>query len=46
MPQTASLMDHIVQKSIKGLDDYVNGKITDFSQVGVKAVDDSTVHHT
>ena len=37
---------YIVQKSIKGLDDYVNGKITDFSQVGVKAVDDSTVQYT
>ena len=37
---------YIVQKSVKGLDDYVNGKITDFSQVGVKAVDDSTVQYT
>ncbi|MBP2621348.1 peptide ABC transporter substrate-binding protein [Streptococcus panodentis] len=37
---------YIVQKSIKGLDDYVNGKIKDFSQVGVKAVDDSTVQYT
>ena len=37
---------YIIQKSVKGLDDYVNGKITDFSQVGVKAVDDSTVQYT
>ena len=29
----------LVQGSVKGLDDYVQGKITDFSQVGVKAVD-------
>ena len=36
----------LVQGSIKGLDDYVQGKITDFSQVGVKAVDDYTLQYT
>ena len=36
----------LVQGSIKGLDDYVQGKITDFSQVGVKAVDDYTLEYT
>ena len=35
----------LVQGSIKGLDDYVQGKITDFSQVGVKAVDDYTLEY-
>ena len=34
---------YLVQSSIKGLDDYVNGKTKDFSSVGVKAVDDHTV---
>ena len=36
----------LVQGSVKGLDDYVQGKITDFSQVGVKAVDDYTLQYT
>ena len=36
----------IVQNSIDGLDDYVNGKITDFAEVGVKAVDDYTLQYT
>ena len=36
----------LVQGSIKGLDDYVQGKTTDFSQVGVKAVDDYTLQYT
>ncbi|MFR1049948.1 MAG: ABC transporter substrate-binding protein, partial [Streptococcus salivarius] len=35
-----------VQGSVKGLDDYVQGKTTDFSQVGVKAVDDYTLQYT
>ena len=37
---------YLVQDSIKGLDDYVNGKTTDFSTVGVKATDDYTVVYT
>ena len=37
---------YLVQNSIKGLDDYVNGKTKDFSTVGVKAVDDHTVQYT
>ena len=32
--------------NIVGADDYVNGVITDFSQVGVKALDDYTVQYT
>lgn len=37
---------YVVQNSIKGLNDYVNGKTKDFSKVGVKAVDDYTVQYT
>lgn len=37
---------YIVANSIKGLSDYVDGKITDFSQVGIKAVDDNTLEYT
>lgn len=37
---------YIVANSIKGLADYAEGKITDFSQVGVKAVDENTVEYT
>lgn len=37
---------YLVQQSVKGLDDYVNGKTTDFSTVGVKAVDDHTLQYT
>ncbi|NLL31893.1 MAG: peptide ABC transporter substrate-binding protein, partial [Enterococcus cecorum] len=37
---------YVVQDSIKGLDDYINGKTTDFSSVGVKAVDDYTLQYT
>lgn len=37
---------YLVQDSVQGLDDYVNGKTTDFSTVGVKATDDYTVVYT
>lgn len=37
---------YLVQDSVAGLDDYINGKTTDFSTVGVKAVDDQTVQYT
>ena len=37
---------YLVQKSVKGLDDYVSGKTSDFSTVGVKAIDDYTVQYT
>ena len=36
----------LIQNSIKGLDDYVTGANTDFSNVGVKAIDDYTVQYT
>lgn len=37
---------YLVQESIKGLDAYVKGEIKDFSQVGIKALDDQTVQYT
>ena len=37
---------YIAANSIVGLADYANGKTTDFSTVGVKATDDSTVVYT
>ena len=37
---------YIIQDSIAGLDDYVNGKTSDFETVGVKALDDRTVQYT
>ena len=36
----------LIQKSIKGLNDYVTGVTNDFSTVGVKALDDYTVEYT
>ena len=36
---------YLVQKSVKGLDDYVSGKTKDFSTVGIKAIDDYTVQY-
>ena len=37
---------YLVQDSVAGLADYVNGKNKDFSTVGVKAIDDQTVQYT
>ncbi len=37
---------YIVAGSVKGLQDYVDGKTTDFSTVGVKAADDYTLEYT
>lgn len=41
-----SLMLYIVSNSIVNLDKYVSGEITDFSQVGIKALDDYTLEYT
>ena len=41
-----SLMLYIVSSSIKGLADYVDGTTTDFSTVGVKAIDEYTLQYT
>lgn len=37
---------YLVDGVIKGATEYINGEITDFSQVGVKATDDSTLVYT
>ena len=37
---------YLVQESIKGLDAYVKGAVKDFSEVGIKAIDDQTVQYT
>ena len=37
---------YLVQDSIKGLDAYAKGENKDFSQVGIKAIDDQTVQYT
>ncbi|MGT2888598.1 peptide ABC transporter substrate-binding protein [Streptococcus didelphis] len=37
---------YLVQDSIKGLADYKGGKIKDFNQVGVKAIDKHTLQYT
>lgn len=37
---------YLVQDSIKGLADYVEGETSDFETVGVKAVDDYTLQYT
>ena len=36
----------LIQNSIKGLNDYITGVDSDFSKVGVKAIDDQTVEYT
>ncbi|HES9862707.1 TPA: peptide ABC transporter substrate-binding protein [Streptococcus pneumoniae] len=37
---------YLVQDSVAGLDDYITGKTSDFSTVGIKALDDQTVQYT
>ncbi len=39
-------LEFLVDGVIEGATEYINGEITDFSQVGVKAVDDKTVEYT
>lgn len=36
----------LIQNSIKGLNDYITGADSDFSKVGVRAIDDQTVEYT
>ena len=36
----------LIQNSIKGLNDYITGADSDFSKVGVKAIDNQTVEYT
>lgn len=44
--EAQSEMLPIVSSSIKGLQDYIDGKISDFEEVGVKAIDDYTLEYT
>lgn len=39
-------LEYLVDGVIVGASDYINGAITDFSKVGVKAVDDYTLEYT
>ena len=39
-------LEYLVQGVIKGADAYINGETSDFSTVGVKAVDDYTLEYT
>lgn len=39
-------LEYLVQGVITGVNEYIAGEITDFSQVGVKAVDDYTLTYT
>ena len=39
-------LEYLVQGVIKGADAYITGETTDFSEVGVKAVDDYTLEYT
>ena len=39
-------LEYLVQYLIVGADDYIQGNITDFAEVGVKAIDDYTVEYT
>ena len=37
---------YLLQNSVKGLNDYLSGANKDFSNVGIKAVDDYTLQYT
>lgn len=39
-------LEYLVQGVIVGVNEYISGEVTDFSQVGVKAVDTYTVQYT
>ncbi len=39
-------MEYLIQGVIVNADEYINGTVTDFSQVGVKAVDANTLEYT
>ncbi len=46
MMDAAGGLEYLVQGIIKNASEYINGDITDFSQVGVKALDDRTLVYT
>ena len=39
-------LEYLVQGLIVNADEYINGEVTDFAEVGVKAVDDTTLVYT
>ncbi len=39
-------LEYLVQGVIVNADEYINGEVTDFAEVGVKALDDYTVEYT
>ena len=39
-------LEYLVQGVIVNADEYINGEVTDFAEVGVKAVDDYTLQYT
>lgn len=39
-------MEYLVQGVIKNANEYISGEVTDFAEVGVKAVDDYTLEYT
>lgn len=39
-------LEYLVQGGIKNVSQYISGEVTDFDEVGVKAVDDYTVEYT
>ena len=46
MLDAAGGLEYLVDGIVKGAHEYLNGEITDFTQVGVKAVDDYTLEYT
>lgn len=46
MMDVAGGLEYLVQGVIVNADEYINGEVTDFSQVGVKAVDKYTLQYT
>ncbi len=46
MMDAAGGLEYLVQGIIVGATEYIDGAITDFSKVGVKAIDDLTVEYT
>ena len=46
MLDAAGGLEYLVQGVVKGASEYIGGEITDFAQVGVKALDDYTLQYT
>lgn len=46
MMDAAAGLEYLVQGLIVNADEYIKGTVTDFAQVGVKAVDDRTLEYT